>query len=79
MQKKIMKLVARAPDGGKKEIKEIELTYNYFCFVSLYALVSSYGSFCLTFYFSNAKKIKKLVAWTPYGGGSMPWHNWHHG
>src|SRR6218665_1531684 len=50
--------------------------YNYFCFISLYALVNS--SFWLTFYFSNAKKSRSwsrglLTAGPPAMAQLAPW------
>ena len=63
---KINKLVAGASDGGKKETKEIERIccyfYNFICFISLYALVSSLFVFHFT---CLMQKIKKLVAGGP--------------
>src|SRR6218665_2028207 len=70
---KTNKLVARAPNGGKKETKKLSgyrpiyaVFYNFICFISLYALVSSLLVFHFTFLM---QKIKKLVAGAPDGGG----------
>jgi len=41
MQKNQDAGLGKKADGGKKETRKIERTYNYFYFISLYALVSS--------------------------------------